>query len=194
MSEAAEDDPLDDGSVTVVTSRHVKPGHEAAFEQWLVGIGEAAAHYPGWIGRRVTRPGDHERPEWVVVFKFDSYAHLQAWTESAERRTWLERVRPHVIDEFKETVLTGLERWFTLPSVPGVPPPPRYKMAIVTLIVVYPLSLLLGAAANRWLVALPPPMRSLIAGATMISLMTWVVMPRVTRLLKDWLYPSIPPA
>jgi uncharacterized protein len=179
----------DDGSVTVVTSRRVKPGHERDFEQWLDGIGAAAARYPGCLWRRITRPEDHARPEWGVVFKFDSYEHLRAWTDSIERRTWLERVKPHELDEFKETVLTGLERWFTLPALPGVPPPPRYKMALVTLVVVYPLSQALGAAANRWLGGVPAPLRSLVASMAMILLLTWVVMPRVTRLLRRWLYP-----
>jgi len=176
--------------VTVVTSRRVKPGHEEDFERWLDGIGEAAAKYPGFVWRRVTRPREHDRPEYVVVFKFDSYAHMVGWTESEERRDWLARVRPLVLDEFKETVLTGLERWFTLPTQPGVAPPPAYKMATVTLAVVYPLSLGLSTVLTRWLASVPGPLRSLVSAVTLIVLMTWVIMPRVTRLVRWWLYPS----
>jgi hypothetical protein len=180
----------DDGSVTVVTSRRVKPGHEDDFERWLEDVGAAAAAYPGFVWRRITHPSEHGRPEYVVVFKFDSYAHMLGWTDSDERRAWLERVKPHVLDDFRETVLTGLERWFTLPALPGVPPPPRYKMATVTLAVVYPLSLGLGTILNRWLAPLPAPLRSLAATVLMVALLTWVVMPRVTRLCRRWLYPS----
>jgi len=180
----------DDGSVTVVTSRRVKPGHEEDFERWLDGIGEAAAKYPGFVWRRVTRPREHDRPEYVVVFKFDSYAHMVGWTESEERRDWLARVRPLVLDEFKETVLTGLERWFTLPGQPNLPPPTRARMASVTLLVVYPLSYGLNALLGGWLAPLPAPLRSLIVAVLLITLMTWVVMPRATRLFRRWLYPS----
>jgi hypothetical protein len=178
----------DDGSVTVVTSRRVRPGHEDAFEKWLEGIGDAASKYPGYVWRKVTRPREHNRPEYVVVFKFDSYEHLRAWTESPERRVWLERVKPLVLDEFKETILTGLERWFTLPAQPGLSPPPPYKMAIVTFVVVYPLSQ--GLALLLSLSPLPTSIRSLAGAALMIVLMTWVIMPRVVRLLRRWLYPS----
>lgn len=180
----------DDDSVTVVTTRRVKPGREAAFEDWLEGIGKAAALFPGLIGRRITRPSDHDHPEYVMVFRFDMYKHLRAWTESPERRSWLELVKPLVLDEFKETVLTGFERWFTLPALPNVPPPPRLKMATVTLLVIYPLSLGLGAVMGPALVSLPSPLRGLVITAVMILLMTWVVMPRVTRLFKSWLYPG----
>jgi len=179
----------DDESVTVVTSRRVKPGREAEFEQWLEGIGEAAAKYPGFVWRRITRPADHGRPEYVVVFKFDTYARMLAWTESEERRAWLARVTPLVLDPFKETVLTGFERWFTLPSKPGLPPPPAYKMAAVTLVVIYPLSLGLSTLLSRWLGSVPIPVRQLVSAVTLVALMTWVIMPRVVRLMKWWLYP-----
>jgi len=74
--------------VTVVTTRRVKPGREADFEVWLEGIGAEAARFPGLVGRRITRPADHDHPEYVIVFKFDSYPHLRAWTESPARRRW----------------------------------------------------------------------------------------------------------
>jgi uncharacterized protein len=182
--------PSDDGSVTVVTSRRVKKGREDDFEKWLEGIGEAASKFPGYVWRKVRRPRDHDRAEYVVVFKFDSYVHLAAWTDSPERHDWLERVKPLVLDEFKETVLTGLETWFTLPAKPGALPPPRYKMALVTFCVVFPLSQALGALFANLLPALAPILRSFLASVLLVVLLTWVVMPRVTRLLARWLYPS----
>lgn len=181
----------DDNAVTVVTSRRVKPGREAEFEQWLEGIGAAAAKLPGLLGRRITRPADHDHPEYVVVFKFDTYSHLRAWTESTIRARWLAEVRPLCEDDYKETVLTGLERWFTLPTQPNLPPPPRYKMATMTLLVVYPLSLGLGQLLTPPLSDLPLAARSLCISILMILLTTYVVMPRATRLFKRWLYPGV---
>lgn len=184
-SAATESDP-----VTVVNTRLVRPGREAEFEQWLVGIGRAAATFPGYIDRQIIRPQDHEHPEYVVVFRFDRYSSLKRWTESAERKAWLARVEPLVLDEMREHVLTGLERWFTLSARPELPPPPRYKMALVTLCVIYPLATALGAALAPVLSPLPAPLRSLVTSATLVVLMTYVVMPRVTRLFRFFLYPG----
>jgi antibiotic biosynthesis monooxygenase (ABM) superfamily enzyme len=38
--------------------------------------------------------------------------------------------------------------------------------------------------------SLPSPLRGLVISVVLVLLMTWVVMPRVTRLLKGWLYPG----
>ncbi len=178
----------DDQTVTVVTSRRVKPGCEAEFERWLEGIGAVAARYPGYVARHVTRPADHEHPEYVIVFRFTSYSTLRGWTESTERQAWLEKVKPFVLDDYRETALTGLEAWFTVPSKPGQAPPPRYKMAAVTLLVVYPLSMGLSSALLPWLDGVPGPARSLLTSVVMIVLMTWVLMPRATWLFRKWLF------
>ena len=180
--------------VTVVTSRRIKRGREAEFERLLEGIDVDARKMPGYVERKVIRPRDHEHPEYVIIFKFDSYAHLRAWTTSPIRKAWLKKISKVASDPFKEQILTGLESWFTSPVQPGVAPPPAWKMALVTGAVVYPLAMALNIALNARLGFLPMPLRSLLSCAIMISLMTWVIMPRVTRALHGWLYPQVEPA
>jgi antibiotic biosynthesis monooxygenase (ABM) superfamily enzyme len=61
-------------------------------------------------------------------------------------------------------------------------------MALVTLLGVFPTSLLLtvtvGAAVHAW----PLPARSLVIAGCMVALLTWLVMPLLTRLLHCWLH------
>jgi uncharacterized protein len=206
-----------DTSVTVVTTYFVRPGREAELESFFDGIGCAASRFPGYLGRRIIRPRsaadvlgapvyrevaetrtevetdtDHESPEYVVVFRYDSYPHLRAWMQSAERRRCLEKARPLLLEEqYKDTVLTGLERWFTLPWRPDLPPPPRVRMALVTLLALYPLAYGTPALLGPWLAPLPPPLRALVVSAVNVSLLTWVLMPRMTRLFRRWLYPAV---
>jgi antibiotic biosynthesis monooxygenase (ABM) superfamily enzyme len=206
-----------DTSVTVVTTFHVRPGREAELETFFDEIGRVVSRYPGFLGRRIIRPrcaadvlgapgyrefpetrtqletdAEHDLPEYVSVFRFDGYPHLRAWLGSAQRRELLERARPLLLDEErKETVLTGLERWFTLPWEPGVPPPPRFKMAMLTLLAAYPLGY--AIALLPWLAPLPMPLRMLVMMALVVFLLTWVVMPRMTRLFRHWLYPGARP-
>jgi uncharacterized protein len=176
------------GPVTTTVSRRVKPGHEPFYEQFLEGIIEAASRFPGHLGVEVFRPEHASGGEYQIVYRFDTGEHLRAWLDSDERAAWLERAEPHVIGPMRTRFVTGLETWFTLPGQPAAPPPP-YKMALVTWITIFPLITLVVVVLGPLLkdLALVPSLA--ITTALTVPIMTWLVMPRVTRLLRRWLYP-----
>jgi antibiotic biosynthesis monooxygenase (ABM) superfamily enzyme len=178
------------GPVTTTVTRRVKPGHEAAYEEFLAGISGAARAFPGYLGVEIFRPAPGGDGEYRIIYRFDTVAHLRAWLDSAEHAAWLQRAEPHVAGPIQTQVLTGLEGWFTLPSQPGVPPPPPYKMALVTWATIFPLITLVVVATAPLVGGWPPVARLAVTTGVTVPLMTWVVMPRVTRLLRQWLYPN----
>src|SRR5215468_545507 len=178
------------GPVTATVTRRVKPGHEEAYEQFLAGIGGAAKAFPGYLGEEVFRPAVGEGGEYRIVYRFDSPARLRDWLDSGERAEWLARAEPHVASPMRTQYLTGLEGWFTLPAQPGAPPPPAYKMAVLTWLTIFPLITLVVVVSAPLLGHLPLVPRLAVTTLVTVSLMTWVVMPRVTRLLHRWLYPG----
>jgi uncharacterized protein len=178
------------GPVTTTVTRRVKPGHEGFYEQFLRGIIVAARRFEGHLGVEVFRPASAAAGEYRIVYRFDTAEHLRAWLESDEHAAWLERAEPHVIGPMRTQFVTGLESWFTLPSSPSAPPPPPYKMALLTWVTLFPLITGVVVAIEPLLegVALVP--RLAVTTAITVPLMTWVVMPRVTMLLRRWLYPA----
>jgi antibiotic biosynthesis monooxygenase (ABM) superfamily enzyme len=133
--------------VTTTVTRRVKPGHEAAYEGFLAGISGAARAFPGYLGVEIFRPsGSGPGGEYRTVYRFDTTQHLRAWLNSAEHAAWLARAEPHVAGPMRTQALTGLESWFTLPTQPGAPPPPRYKLALVTWATIFPLITLVVVA------------------------------------------------
>jgi uncharacterized protein len=181
------------GPVTTTVTRRVKRGHETAYEDFLEGIIAAARRYPGHLGVEVFRP-DSPGGEYRTVYRFDTAEHLHRWLDSDEHAEWLERAEPHVAGPMQTRFLTGLESWFTLPTQPGAPPPPPYKMALLTWIAIFPLITAIVAIAGPLLDELPLVPRLGITTAVAVPLMTWVVMPRMTRLLRGWLYPDHHPS
>jgi antibiotic biosynthesis monooxygenase (ABM) superfamily enzyme len=171
-------------------TRRVKPGHEAFYEQFLEEIIAAASAFPGHMGVEVFRPQSTSAGEYRIVYRFDTAQHLRQWLDSDEHAAWLERAEPHAIGPVRTRFVTGLESWFTLPSQPGTTPPPPYKMALLTWITIFPLITLLVELSAPLLDDLSPVLRLAITTAVTVPLMTWVVMPRVTRLLRGWLYPD----
>jgi uncharacterized protein len=179
-----------DAPVTTTVTRHVRPGHESSYEQLLEGIIAAASEFPGHLGVEVFRPKSASAGEYRTFCRFDTAEHLRAWLDSAERAAWLERAEPHVIGPMRTSFVTGLETWFTLPGEPEIAPPPPHKMALVTWITIFPLITAIVAITGPLLEELPLAVRLGITTALAVPLMTWVVMPRVTRLLRGWLYPE----
>jgi uncharacterized protein len=179
-----------DGPVTTTVTRRVKPGHEPFYESFLEGIIADAARFPGHLGVEVFRPATASTGEYRVVYRFDTRKHLDAWLHSDERAAWLERAEPHVVGPMRMQVLTGLETWFTLPDRPGMPPPPPYKMALLTWVTIFPLITIVVIVLEPLLERLALVPRLAVTTAVTVPIMTWVVMPRVTRLLRGWLYPD----
>jgi len=124
-----------------------------------------------------------------MVYRFASAAELRAWLDSTEHTTWVERAEPHAIGPTRSGFRTGLESWFTLPSDPGLPPPPPYKMALLTWLTIFPLISLVIVVLGPHLRGLALLPRLAITTAVTVPLMTWIVMPIVTKLLRRWLFP-----
>ena len=179
-----------DGPVTTTVTRRIKPGHETAYEAFLEGIIAAASRFPGHLGVEVFRPATATAGEYRIVYRFDTAGHLRRWLDSDEHAAWLQRAEPHVAGPMRTEFLTGLESWFTMPEQAGLPAPPPYKMAILTWATIFPLITLVVVVLTPLIGTLPLVVRLGITTLATVPLMTWVAMPRVTWLLRRWLYPG----
>ncbi|MBB5375524.1 hypothetical protein HNQ07_000968 [Deinococcus metalli] len=174
--------------VTLVVRRRIRPGHEGAYEAALQRLGELLSRVPGFRGTGVLRPGDGSR-EYTVVARFDSLGSAAAWELSPERALWLDTIAALVDDQLSFERQPGLDFWFTPPAAPLLRQPPRWKMAALTLLVLYPVSvgvsLLLLPLVSAW----PLPLRALAQMLLVVPAMTYVFMPLATRAAGRWLTP-----
>ncbi len=84
--------------------------------------------------------------------------------------------------------LCGLEAWFRDPSGSR---PPVWKMAILTWIAVWPVSMLVPAVLKPMLKPdLPAALVAGLVAAGIVVLLTWVAMPLLIKLTRSWLRPS----
>lgn len=177
--------------VTVVVTRRVKPGREADYEAWLAHLLRDASTLPGYLGTTVHRPSPSGPRKYTSVFRFDSVDHLRAFEDSEVRRRALASVGALVEEDAAWQQLTGLEFWFSAPAGTLVPQPSRLRMALLMIVVVYGLVLSIGRLVALVLGDAPAPLRLLVTIIIEVALMTWVIMPRLTRLLSRWIYPSV---
>jgi hypothetical protein len=176
------------GPVTLVISRRVKPGGEAAFEAWARELQAASRGFPGYRGTGVLRPPPG-LAEYTFAVRFDSPEAARAW-DAELRREWLPRAPPEVLASDAQVRFEGVEFWFSAPAhAPGQPV--RWKMALVLSFVVAALIVLISPLTRAMAsAAWPLPARALVIGTVQCVLMTYVVMPRVTRWLGAWVLPK----
>lgn len=179
--------------VTVLIRRRVKAGRELEYEAWLQRLQAEARSFPGYLGVTTQRPAPSGPREYVSAVRFDSLASLQAFEASELRARYLRDVVPLVEADAVWEQLTGLEFWFSAPAGTVVPQPSRPRMALVMIAVVFTLVLVIGTAVNAVFAALPfntpYPLRLLVTITIEVVLMTWWVMPWITRRLAPWIYP-----
>jgi antibiotic biosynthesis monooxygenase (ABM) superfamily enzyme len=178
--------------VTVVVTRRARAGREDALESWLHDVIAATAGFEGYQGSTVLRPAPGAPGEHVLVFRFASFEDLRRWQTSEVRAAFLAKA-----EAFTEAVeirtQQGLEPFFDLPARRGLgeaSPPPRWKMAVLTWLGLYPTVLAVGLLMHPLLARQPFALASVPQTLASVVLMTWVVMPRLTRLVSRWLYPT----
>ena len=171
--------------VHVAITRRVKPGREQEFETALKEFFALALAHSGVHGAAliVPAPGSGST-EYGIIRSFASAAERDAFYASALYAEWKKRVAPLSDGQPETRELHGLEAFFRQDS-PS--PPPRWKMAIATYLGVVPvimtLALTLGPLIRSWNFVL----YNLVFNACVVVLLTWVVMPLITRALHGWL-------
>ncbi len=176
--------------VTVLARHAIRRGQEDVFDHWTRGITEDCKAFDGYLGTEVIRPVVNSTPEsnneFVSIFRFDNYDHLQIWMDSSVRAQWLARTK-EFSDESPQVDYHSLEYWFS-PQRHHGQAPSKHKMAIVTFLALWPLVHFIPPATARFTTS--PFVTEIVSLAAIVALMTYVVMPAATRALARWLFPK----
>jgi uncharacterized protein len=201
MSEETNNSTQHSKPVTVIVKRIAKKDKIKEFEEWLSGVSKEVSRQEGSMGIDIIRPtpnttNSKSKSEYIVIFRFNSYENLEKWEKSPIRNEWLQKGGKLAEADPNVQKMTGLEFWFTPyfkdESSPLIPlqPPPRYKMVIVTVPVISILLLTLVPQIHFLIemLSIPFPVRLVIALTITVLLMTYVIMPLLTKLLRSWLF------
>lgn len=191
MTDNQPDTGQEDSSapLTVVVSRRVKKGQQDAFEELSSLMTERASRFPGYLGTAMFRPASSDDPEYRIVFKFRDRETLTAWEESEERGDLLEKIESLLVEPSEQEVTSGIVTWFTLPGQNPVQPPPKWKMTIISWLALYPAVTLVFVIFGEWLAQVPLLLRTMMVTVVVMGLMSYVLMPRMTRWFAFWLFP-----
>jgi uncharacterized protein len=209
-----------DQPLTVLVNQVVRRDKRHIFAKWCREINLIAQTFDGFISTEVIRPTNenstdyaatptskkNEVDEFIAIVRFDNYSNLQRWITSKERTEMMERV-----DEFSDKVpvfsYNSIEHWFTSAgnntltnqsstsnqrSHQSSGPPPRYKMWMVTCVVIYCQVLWVPLLTGLILPVsmFNPYILKLINTVLTVTFSTFIFFPIITRLLSFWLFPE----
>jgi hypothetical protein len=162
-------------SATVFITHRVPEGGQADYEKWAGQIAPFSIAAPGLLDRHVVPPVPGLTDSYTVALRFDTQEHLQEWMQSPTRSRLIEEVRPLFVDF-----------WF-VPEGVNARAPVRWKQYLVSWSAIYPLVTATTLVVRR---LLPDHflLTTLVVTGIVVFLMTYVVMPRYTRLLHRWLF------
>lgn len=171
-------------SVTLISSVRLRAGTEAAHRRLHQRAVDAAAEVGGLVRHALTPAVAGAQPETVAMLTFRSRADLDRWMSSPQRREILDAMA--ALSETQRTinVVGGYAGWFPLP---GNTTTKRWKQAVAVLIGLVPVSLLI-TALRQWIVPELPLVAAVLTTAVInVVILTYVVMPSITRVLRRWL-------
>ncbi len=177
--------------VTVSVTRHVDPSHTTQMLAWMQAGTSMAEKFDGFLGSGWVRPSA-DSADWHMLYRFTDTDSLAAWEASPQREWWLEAAQGSVEEKRRER-RTGIEGWFDEPasveSLSAAPPaPPRWKQMIVIFMGFFPLRLAVNSAvAHTSLADWPLVLRVFTTILVMTPLMTYLVLPWLTRRMSWWL-------
>jgi antibiotic biosynthesis monooxygenase (ABM) superfamily enzyme len=182
----ASDDSAEPPVAMVFTHRVAKDKVED-YLAWRRKVIAAQAHFPGYLATEFFRPHGTFQNEWVDIVRYSSVADLNRWMESEERQSLVKELDP-IVESMHAHPVTGLEGWFALNREPGatVSGPPRWKQVLAVLFALYPTVMVLRFLNPLWS-SLSLAEAMLIGNFLSVSLLTYLVMPRVSRFLSFWL-------
>ncbi|WP_406102138.1 antibiotic biosynthesis monooxygenase [Streptomyces sp. NBC_01003] len=178
--------------VTAVVSHDVRPGREEDFERWQEKILREQEKYPGFMGTEFFRPVEGIQDNWVIVFRYDTHEHLDAWLDSSSREHLLKEGRDYFASYDVRKVGTAFGGWFRFGSDEEERVPPSWKQAMTVVLALYPTVMVLNLTVGHEfdVLGVPGYLGLFLGNILSVSILTWLLMPLVNRVLAFWLRPG----
>lgn len=166
----------------------VRPEHRTDYEGWMLQATAAHRQFAGHLGTDVIRPVE-SGSRYVVILRFIDEDHALAWLHSPVRQELLRIAQPWLAKADRFQIHREAEFWF-MPAM-GRRAPPRWKQWVLSVVAVFPLTVIVPGQIRELVHHLAPSAHELLAygvsALTISGLMVYLLMPFLTRVAGPWL-------
>ncbi|MGH8048729.1 MAG: antibiotic biosynthesis monooxygenase [Chthoniobacterales bacterium] len=176
------------GTASTVLAYRIRDGREAEFVGWRRRVFAEMQKWEGFLGVESFDTIEDGEPEFIVVVRFDSRPHLDAWLHSPVRQAFLRELNEYVHHFAVRRIGSGFEGWFDISA--NTSPPARWRQALLILSALFPVIMAMRHLLSPVFELLPLPAAFLILLTLDLAFLTYVVMPHYTRRMNFWLRPT----
>jgi antibiotic biosynthesis monooxygenase (ABM) superfamily enzyme len=177
---------MTDQTVFRIVRRRAKPGCATAYEALIRAMFEDARRFSGYLSANLVPPESPDG-EYQIIQQFSTEAEMSRWNNSEERASWLEKLAAVAEGDPEYRLLNGLDVWFAPAAIPVGKMPSRVRMTFLSWVGIFPTVALLLTFVAPHLEFLHPLLRIAVITILVAILMSYVIMPRLTRWFGKWL-------
>lgn len=170
---------------TAIITRRIIHGRDRDYDAWLLKIIALLHTAPGYDGATMLTTRDGEISVRAIIVRFQTPEHLAAWGVFPPHQALIKEANtfstPH------RDVTDGMEVFFTMPGATAAGPP-RWKMCLILLPLVYAMVNLFTLALAPLIGDWPPQLKLLPVIAILIVVLTYVAVPLTTKVFAPWLF------
>ena len=169
--------------ITTVVRIIYKEGLYNECLQWMQETASTASEFEGFMGKEIFSSTETER-QLINIFTFRDSRCIQVWENSEERILQIKKGENFIEEIKSKTQMTGIEFMFPIARTPK-----RLKMLTITICVVFILlnSLVPFISQLLTLLHFPILLKSFLGVVMMVSLMTFLILPFLSKILGQWL-------
>lgn len=207
MSDSGSEGMHGTGGTSVVVTRSIRSGREDDFVAWCERARSAAAPFPGFLSASLVSPGPDGPRVFTQTFTFETESQMHSWVDSPQRAEQLAELADIQEGEAQVHFARGMSAWLNLPGQATIVQPPMWKVYVVSFLAIYPLvvifanytllPILYTGPAGIWpyegIWQSYEPAWFWLNFATLVNTaainvpMTWVMMPLLTWVFRNWL-------
>jgi hypothetical protein len=183
-------EPNSPPAVLAVTDR-VANDKRDRYEMLIGEFHQMLKQLPGFHSVDTVRHVKEQQTEYTVLLRFEDEGSAEGWKSRPDVAAKLNEIMALTGGPVKTTESAGLEMWVDHPVGERPALPPFWKRVTVSVLAVYPSLMFLMAISRPVIGTLPQPLQVLIIVVVLSGLLTWPIMPLLTRSLRSWLAPSV---
>lgn len=174
-------------SVTLAVTDHVPLTSKARYEALVDELHQLFQEQDGFLSVDIVRHNRPHQVEYTVLSRWSDDVAVSQWHQNQIILEKLNQIEEITGGTAQYVQAIGLGMW--VDHVEGMTPslPPIWKRIVISVVAVYPMLMLLMTLSAPITGGLPQPAQVLITVIMLSALLTWPIMPWLSKALRPWL-------